>query len=87
MERPVFSPRGVGLKTCAVHDGRFRAAELRRWALRARPYLGLSAGDEADIDKIIDAWAGGADPVMGGVSSELLITLLHRHHCGRNVED
>ena len=28
-----------GLKTCAVHDGRFRAAELGRWALRAPAVL------------------------------------------------
>ena len=28
-----------GLKTCAVHDGRFRAAELLRWAMRAPTVL------------------------------------------------
>ena len=28
-----------GLKTCALHDGRFRAAKLRRWALRAPAVL------------------------------------------------
>ena len=28
-----------GLKTCAVHDGRFKASELRRWALRAPAVL------------------------------------------------
>ena len=27
------------LKTCAVHDGRFQAAELRRWSLRAPAVL------------------------------------------------
>ncbi|MDE0167323.1 MAG: hypothetical protein OXL36_19675 [Bryobacterales bacterium] len=34
--------------------------EAGRPGLPARPYLGLSVDDEADVDKIIDAWASQA---------------------------
>ena len=35
----------------------FGGAEVGRPGLKARPYLGLSAEDEADLDAIIDDWA------------------------------
>lgn len=37
----------------------FGGEEVGRPGLAARPYLGLSAEDEADLDAIIDAWLEG----------------------------
>lgn len=49
----------------AIHQ--IGGEEAGRPGLPARPYLGLSAEDEADLDVIIDDWASGSESVMGGV--------------------
>ena len=45
---------GLNLVYGAIHQ--FGGAEVGRPGLPARPYLGLSAEDEADLDAIIDDW-------------------------------
>ena len=46
---------GTNLVYGAIHQ--FGGEEVGRPGLRARPYLGLSSEDEADIEAIIDDWA------------------------------